>query len=115
MPLSLPPGRTASAFLVAAVLTGCAATHYAATDPPAASPTATTPPSSPSPGRTTTRGAGASRALTKTRRGYLRTRPGELPQAARQDQDGMSYTFNPGLRTVTASIVKAEILATLLL
>ena len=30
-------------------------------------------------------------------------------------ESGVSYTFNPGLRTVTASIVKAEILATLLL
>jgi len=98
-----------------AVLTGCSASHAAAKDPSPSSPAASASPPSPSPTRTATEVKVAGGALTKSIRGYLKTRPGELSVAVRDQATGASYTFNTSLRTVTASIVKADILATLLL
>ncbi len=114
MPLSLP--ATASALVaLTTVLTGCAASHASAADPPTVAQTASEPPPTPTPSPTPTPTPFPSASLTADIRAYLKSRPGELSLAVRDQVSGDSYSFNTSLRTVTASIVKADILTVLLL
>jgi beta-lactamase class A len=112
MPHSLDSGRTAVAALAVAALlgSGCAA-RRAEADPREsvrpASPSAVASPTRPVTIRTA--------ALTASLRAYLATRPGAVAIAVKDLESGASYAFNRSLRTGTASIVKADIVATLVL
>jgi beta-lactamase class A len=53
--------------------------------------------------------------LTRTLSAYMKGRSGQASVSITDLATGRSYTYNAGLRTATASIVKADILASLLL
>lgn len=53
--------------------------------------------------------------LTEALDRHLRNRPGQLSLSIRDQATGFAFTYRPGARTVTASIVKVEILIALLL
>lgn len=107
-----------AALIAMPLVSGCSAGHAAA-DPPTSPPlpdaasSSLSPSASPSPSRTPVTVPTA--ALTKSLRSYLSDRPGEVAIAVKDQKTGASYSFNRSLRTGTASIVKADILATLLL
>ncbi|TDB85124.1 hypothetical protein E1264_22315 [Actinomadura sp. KC216] len=70
-----------------------------------------TPTFTPPPAFTTTQ----REALTQSLRDYLDDRPGSLSLSVRDLSTGLSYSYGKGVRTATASIVKVDIVMSLLL
>jgi len=101
--------------LVAAV-TGCSAkgaNSDSTTEDPAVAQSA--PVTSPSPSASPSPTATSSTAITSAIRTYMATRSGQASVTVKDLSTGATYSYNTRLRVATASIVKADILACLLL
>jgi beta-lactamase class A len=119
--VGLAAASTASVLLAVGIValwpepTPAAPVQSASTGPPlaAAKPKAAAVPT-PTPARTMS-ARQTRKKLTRALDHYLRGRSGELSLSIRDLSTGITYTYRPKARTATASIVKVEIMVTLLL
>ncbi|MGN9841781.1 serine hydrolase [Nonomuraea sp. H19] len=126
--LGTPPGRRrvtlgsiAAAFASLIILTSGGVASPAPAPllpfliPPAPSPVALAAAPEPSKASRPKPAASYQKSLTRSLNRYLAGLPGELAVSVRDLSTGLSFSFNRGLRTATASIVKVDIVVALLL
>jgi beta-lactamase class A len=107
---------TAATACVVTAVTGCSAigTSHASTDDPTVAQSAPAPSASPSPSSPAVTPT-SSATITAAIRKYMATRSGQASVSIKDLTTGATYSYNTSLRVATASIVKADILACLLL
>jgi beta-lactamase class A len=96
---------------------GCSPAHSGAVSVPSAPVSTAIPTPTPTPTPTAMRSLSKSARtdLTSNLKSYLDDRPGQVSVEIRDRTTGITYGYNTGLRTATASIVKVDILVSLLL